>query len=270
MATSEVDRHSPARYAVSFLHIKVSIMPVAIIFLFIPFILLSNAISAKEHKIIEQKILEQSLHQYYQLNININQYWKDDSNLRVKQETERTLELMNQAMERLLNKKYPAIEYEKIRNNWFELNKLINETSFIDKGYSDVSLIASYRVFFDNVRQSMLKRYQKNPPTSDIANTLILFDRVISTYVEVNTDAFGSFIRSATDEDMDLAKLVIQIDSQLDSLKQSSSIPQADLSSIKVKWNFIRKIVAGNNAQASPFIVLLNGNKIIRILEEHY
>lgn len=240
-------------------------MPIVFITIILSLFLTSPNSYAKE-----QRILEQSLHQYYQLNISINRYWKDDSNHAIKQETVRTLELMNQAMERLLNKQYPAAEYEKIRNNWIQLNELINDTSFIDNGYSDVALIASYRVYFDNVRQSMLKRYQKNPPTSDIAHVLILFDRIISTYVEVNTDAFGSFIRSATDEDMDLAKLALQIDAELVKLEQSNSIPKADLSTIKLKWNFIRKVVIQSNTQSSPFIVLLNGNKIIKILEGYY
>ncbi|NRA24389.1 MAG: hypothetical protein HRU08_07915 [Oleispira sp.] len=172
-------------------------MPIVILLFLIPALFLSKICNAQE-----QKILEQSLHQYYQLNININRYWKDDTNLKNKQTTQKTLELMKQAMEELLNKRYPAPEYQEISKSWIKVSKLIDDTSLIEKGYSDVSLIASYRVYLDNVRQAMLKRYQKNPPTSDIANSLILFDRIISTYVEVNTDAFGSFIRSATDEDM--------------------------------------------------------------------
>ena len=172
-------------------------------------------------------------------------------------------------MEELLNKRYPAPEYQEISKSWIKVSKLIDDTSLIEKGYSDVSLIASYRVYLDNVRQAMLKRYQKNPPTSDIANSLILFDRIISTYVEVNTDAFGSFIRSATDEDMDLTKIAKQIDNDLILLQQSNSISETDLYSIKVKWNFIRDVITSSSDQASPFIVLLNGNKIIQILESY-
>ena len=240
-------------------------MPKLILLLFIPALLLNVTCYATE-----QKVLEQSLHQYYQLNININRYWKDDTNLKNKQSTERTLELMNQAMAELLNKKYPATEYQEISKNWEKVSKLIDDTSLIEQGYADVSLIASYRVYLDNVRQAMLKRYQENPPTSDIANSLILFDRIISTYVEVNTDAFGSFIRSANDEDMDLTKIAEQIDENLIVFQQSNSISKTDLYAIKIKWKFIRNVITSNNGQASPFIVLLNGNKIIQILESYY
>ena len=239
-------------------------MPIVILLFLIPALFLSKICNAQE-----QKILEQSLHQYYQLNININRYWKDDTNLKNKQTTQKTLELMKQAMEELLNKRYPAPEYQEISKSWIKVSKLIDDTSLIEKGYSDVSLIASYRVYLDNVRQAMLKRYQKNPLTSDIANSLILFDRIISTYVEVNTDAFGSFIRSATDEDMDLTKIAKQIDNDLILLQQSNSISETDLYSIKVKWNFIRDVITSSSDQASPFIVLLNGNKIIQILESY-
>lgn len=239
-------------------------MPFILTFLIYVLLALSNVSFA-----LEQKNLELSLHRYYQLNISINRYWMNDSNLKYKAETVTSLELMNQAMKNLLDKKYSAEEYKEIKNSWISVHNFINENSLIEKGYSDVSLIASYRVYLDKVRQAMLQRYHHHPATSDISNILMLFDRVISTYVEVNTDAFGSFIRSATDEDMNLAKIADKIDLSLEQFGRSNSISQEDLKIIKTKWNFIRRIVADSNSQSLPFIVLLNGRKIIQVLEKY-
>ena len=68
---------------------------------------------------------------------------------------------------------------------------------------------------------------------------------------------------------MDLTKIAKQIDNDLILLQQSNSISETDLYSIKVKWNFIRDVITSSSDQASPFIVLLNGNKIIQILESY-
>ena len=128
-------------------------MPIILTFLIYVLLALSNVSFA-----LEQKNLELSLHRYYQLNISINRYWMNDSNLKYKAETVTSLELMNQAMKNLLNKKYPAEEYKEIKNSWISVNNFINKNSLIEKGYSDVSLIASYRVYLDKVRQAMLQR----------------------------------------------------------------------------------------------------------------
>lgn len=230
------------------------------------FLLLINSASTNA---LEQKILENSLHSYYQLNININRYWQEDTNLAIKRDTERTLALMRQAMDELVAKDFPGEEYQQIKTSWHTANAFIEDNSLLEKGYSDVSLIASYRVYLDKVRIAMLKQYHSNPPSSNIANLLILFDRIISTYVEVNTDAFGSFIRSANDDDVKLAAIANEIDQQLLQLYSANEISKSDLHSIKVKWNFIRRIVADSHGQASPFIVLLNGRKIIQIFEKY-
>jgi len=239
-------------------------MPLILTFLIYVLLALSNVSFASE-----QKNLELSLHRYYQLNISINRYWMNDSNLKYKAETVTSLKLMNQAMKNLLDNKYSAEEYKEIKNSWISVNNFINKNSLIEKGYSDVSLIASYRVYLDKVRQAMLRRYHHHPATSDISNILMLFDRVISTYVEVNTDAFGSFIRSATDVDMNLAKIADKIDFSLEQFGRSNSISHEDLKIIKTKWNFIRRIVVDSNSQSLPFIVLLNGRKIIQVLEKY-
>jgi hypothetical protein len=229
-------------------------------------ILLVNNISYA----LEQSKLEQSLHQYYQLNIDINRYWMNDNSLKYKAKTEKSLELMHQAMSDLLEQQYTAEEYLIIKNNWVNVSNFIKKTALIEKGYTDIALIASYRVFLDKMRLAMLKRYHENPPTSDISNLLMLFDRVISTYVEINTDVFGSFIRSATDDDMNLIKLAKNINLSLDSIAKSESISKEDLKLINTKWNFIRHIVTDSNSQSLPFIVLLNGQKIIKTIEHYH
>lgn len=75
-----------------------------------------------------------------------------------------------------------------------------------------MSLLAVYREFMSNLRTEMLKCYHQNPPSSEASELLILLDRIISIYVEVNTDPFGGFIRSPDDEDMQATVIADRVD----------------------------------------------------------
>ena len=75
-----------------------------------------------------------------------------------------------------------------------------------------MSLLAVYREFMSNLRTEMLKRYHQHSPSPDASELLILLDRIVSTYVEVNTDPLGGFIRSPVDEDMKATVIAEQVD----------------------------------------------------------
>jgi hypothetical protein len=172
-------------------------------------------------------------------------------------------------MDYLIGQNYSAEEYKVIKTLWQKATLFINKHEFIEIGYSDVSLLAVYRGFMNSLRIEMLKRYQQNSPSSEASELLILFDRIISTYAEINTDPFGGFIRSPDDEDMKTTVIANQIDVILKKFESTDTVSKADLRSIKTKWRFIRPLVVATDKKSVPFIVLLNGRKIISTLEKY-
>ena len=227
-------------------------------------LLLSNLSLASE-----QKDLESSIHTFYHFNIDANRFWMNKSNLKYKTEVEKSLATLKQSMNYLIGQNYSTEEFKVIKRRWNEATLFINKHSFIEIGYSDVSLLAVYREFMNSIRIEMLKWYHQNPPSSEASELLILFDRIISTYVEVNTDPFGGFIRSPSDEDMKSTVIARQIDSILEKFESTEIISKEDLRSIKTKWRFIRPLVVATDKKSVPFIILLNGRKIIDTLEKY-
>jgi hypothetical protein len=227
-------------------------------------LLLSNLSFASE-----QKDLESSIHNFYHFNIDSNRFWINKTNLKYKTEVEKSWATLQQSMDYLIGQNYSAKEYKVIKARWQKANLFINKHKFIEIGYSDVSLLAVYRGAMNSLRIEMLKRYHQNSPSSDASKLLILFDRIISTYAEINTDPFGGFIRSPNDEDMKTTVIANQIDVMLKKLESTATVSKADLRSIKTKWRFIRQLVVATDKKSVPFIVLLNGRKIISTLEKY-
>lgn len=217
----------------------------------------------------EQKDLESSIHKFYHFNIDANRFWMNKTNLKYKAELEKSLATLQQSMDYLIGQNYSGDEYKVIKTRWQEAILFINKHSFIETGYSDVSLLAVYREFMNSLRINMLKRYHQKSPSSDASEVLILFDRIISTYVEINTDPFGGFIRSPNDEDMKATVIADQIDAMLKKFESTETVSKADLRSIKTKWRFIRPMVVATDKKSVPFIILLNGRKIITTLEKY-
>ena len=60
-----------------------------------------------------------------------------------------------------------------------------------------------------------------------------------------------------------------QIDVILKKFESTDTVSKADLRSIKTKWRFIRPLVVATDKKSVPFIVLLNGRKIISTLEKY-
>lgn len=218
----------------------------------------------------QTSVLESYLHAYYQFNININLMWWDDSNLEFRRNTEDALPGMALAMKNILQDRKLKNMHElvEVQDNWLKAYDLLLNQGLLKSGYDDVSLIAAYRVAMDKVRMIIFDLYQRQPSSSDVIKTWILLDRVISTYVELNTDTFGSFIRSTYDQDSDINALVLLVDQQIEKLNQSNSLSAVERSSLSSKWFFIRPVLLGKSNQSLPFIVLINGRRMISILEK--
>ncbi len=140
-----------------------------------------------------------------------------------------------------------------------------NNSGLLNGSY-DLNASAAQRIHYDTLQTQL---FQVEPlraeNLSDLQTLYLKLASVVSGYVALTSNPFGSMAMSMNDGDLKLVTLAADIDQLFVKLiKQSEDDMQAQqLRRQQSKWQFVRSTVVKGSQSAMPYIVRYQGKQMI-------